>query len=130
MFDRYMIVENTLRNVSAGGETYAQMGIRFPHHCGIWVSIIEQLELELDGQPVPADRMSLEIHGNRYRVIELELEQKDRWNFGEIGILWISIQEPLKPGVHEIRLKMGLRVSFLEWLLTGSDEKQMVLMEA
>ncbi len=127
MFDRYMLVEDSLTRGTENGREFIQVGIRYPHHCGIWVSIIEKLELWIDGEPVPGEDMTLVLHGNEYPVTRLGEEEEDRWNFGEIGWLRIWTEKLPEAGAHELTLEIGLRVSFLAWLLTGSDTKQMLL---
>lgn len=128
MFDRYMLVEDTLTDLPecAGGPGF-QVGIRFPHHCGIWLSMVEEISLTLDGRAIMNGSMSLRLHGNTYRVDRLQAEKEDRWNFAEVGTLSVRMDTPLLPGIHTLSLSMGLRVSFLAWLLTGSDTKQMAL---
>lgn len=125
MFDRYMLVENTLAPLPEG--VGFQLGIRFPHHCGIWLSIVEELTLAVDGEAIPPQAMTLTLHGNTYRVDSLQQEGEDRWNFAEIGTLAVHTGTPLTPGTHTLTLRMGLRVSFLAWLLAGEDTKQMTL---
>lgn len=127
MFDQYMLVENTLTNRFENGKSFIQVGIRFPHHCGIWVSIIEKIELSIDGRNMPEDDMYLILHDNEYKVTELEAEYEDRWNFSEIALLRIMNQTLSGEGFHDLELMIGLRVSFLDWLLTGSNKKRMKL---
>lgn len=127
MFDRYMLVEGTLKALKDPDATGFSVGIRFPHHCGIWLSIVEQILLTVDGEAVSVDRLTLSLNDKKYRVGSLQEEREDRWAFGEIATLTVHTDEPLPPGEHTLSAEIALRVSFLAWPLTGKDTKRMAL---
>ncbi len=128
MFDRYMLVEGSLENWSENGKTAGfQLDVHYPHHCGIWLSIIERIDLCVDGRALPKERMQLLLDGNAYPVQTLTEQTEGRWYFGQPGTLRVSLPGGLTPGTHEVRVMMALRVSFLDWLLTGEDTKQMLV---
>lgn len=128
MFDRYMLEEESLRSLEKDGRvTGFQVDVHYPHHCGIWLSIIEEMRLTVDGILVPAESLSLELDGKTYAVSRLGEEAEGRWYFGQKGTLKADYPGGLAEGTHEIRFRMGLRVSFLNWLLTGENTKIMHL---
>ena len=126
MFDRYMLVENSLRYAEDNGVVKGYLvDIHYPHHCGIWLSIIEAIHLSVDGNPVDPEKMSLILHGKSYPVLSLTDETTDRWYFGQAGTLFVEDPDGLAQGTHVLTLEMALRVSFLNWFLTGEDTKTM-----
>ena len=126
MFDRYMLVENSLRPWTDQGEVRGiQVDVHYPHHCGIWLSIIEEINLQVDGSDIPAQDLTLVLDGKSYSVPLLTQELNDRWYFGQTGTLQAAIPGGLPDGEHCLSIRMGLRVSFLNWLLTGADTKTM-----
>jgi hypothetical protein len=130
MFDKYIIVPQGFRNIGENGAARGfRLEIRIPHHCGIWLSIIEEFSLQVDGKPVPKESVTLILHGNTYKLAELEHEHEDRWNFGEQGAIEVDMPGGLAGGYHDIAVYLGLRVSFLAWLLEGRDEKRLLLEE-
>lgn len=128
MFDRYMIVEDSLENVYKDSKAIGfTLGVHYPHHCGIWLSIIESIELTVDGQSIDSENIALVLNDKKYPVQTLSQEKEDRWYFGQEGKLEVLTNGGLQPGLHDIVFKMALRVSFLNWPLTGECTKQLVL---
>lgn len=127
MFDRYMLEEGTLRNCSENGiVTGFSVDIHYPHHCGIWLSIVEEISLSVDGSDIPADQLRLKLDGKDHDVSSLSQNTEDRWYFGQAGTLLVSYPNGLDSSCpHELHLKIALRVSFLNWFLTGEDTKTM-----
>lgn len=131
MFDRYMLVDGTLENWAEHGKVMGfQLDAHYPHHCGIWLSIIEEIVLAVDGVQISTENMTLILDGKAYPVAGLTKEKTDRWYFGQAGKLRVSWPGGLEKGTHMLKLRMALRVSFLSWFLTGEDTKSMLLKEA
>lgn len=124
MFDVYMICEQGFRNVVEDGErTGFQFQARLPYYRGIGLSMIEDLAVTVDGQLYPREALRVTLHGNTYALDEMEEEFEDRWEFGEKGIVTVRAPGGLTPGPHKIEMKDTLRISYLPFLLTGTDSK-------
>ena len=73
MFDKYIIVPEGFRNTTADGagpehgDGY-ELGIRLPYYRGLGLSMVEAIDLTVDGTPVPAEALTLTVHGNSYAV--------------------------------------------------------------
>ncbi|MFC4455411.1 C-glycoside deglycosidase beta subunit domain-containing protein [Deinococcus sonorensis] len=119
MFDRYIVVEDTLKNVPDG----VQFGARLPYYRGLGLSMIEAVDVTLDGQSVPPEDVSVTLSGQTYRVPDMEHEPDAVWNFGEVGTVTVRRPAGLPPGEHEVSVRFRLRVSYLPMLLTGQDRK-------
>lgn len=128
MFDRYMLVEGSLRNRTRDGEPDGFLvDVHYPHHCGIWLSIIEEIILTVDGEAIAPEAMQLVLDGVAHPVKTLTENTTDRWYFGQTGTLSVDHPQGLRRGPHEVWIKMALRVSFLSWFLTGENRKQMTI---
>ena len=117
MFDRYMIIEDSLRRTDGGFE----FDIRIPYYRGIALSMIEAFELTVDGEDVPRDAIRFVLRGREFTHDELEQDAETRWDFGEIATL--KVDRALEPGEHTIRQATQLRISYLPAPLRGQDEK-------
>jgi hypothetical protein len=124
MFDRYIIVENSLRR--AGDDGFA-FEIRMPYYRGLGLSMVEDIGVTVDGHRYPRESIRFSVHGNSYTLDELETEYEDRWEFGEPATVTVEALGALAPGEHVVGSEQRLRISYLPWSGGGSDEKRMVL---
>ena len=61
MFDRYMILEDTVRNVRRDGEVVGfEFGARIAYYRGLGLSMVEGLNVTVDGETVR--RRGQELH--------------------------------------------------------------------
>lgn len=128
MFDKYIICEDGFQNVSDGEEiTGFQFKARLPYYRGLDISMVEDLKLMVDSQEISRADIQVTLHGNTYTLDEMETEYVDRWEFGEKGIVTVKKSGGLKPGVHKIELEPHLRISYLPFMLTGQDAKELEL---
>jgi hypothetical protein len=124
MFDKYIICENGFQNISEGGKvTGFQLKARLPYYRGLGISMIEDLNLKVDGNSVPRQDIQVTLHGNTYSLDEMEKEYDDRWEFGEEGLLTVQQPGGLTPGEHQLELSPSLRISYLPFILVGKDTK-------
>ena len=72
MFDKYIIVTEGFRNTTADRQPRSrdgyELGIRLPYYRGLGLSMVEAIDLTVDGTPVPAEALTLTVHGNSYAV--------------------------------------------------------------
>ena len=128
MFDRYMICEQCFQNVVENGSiTGFQFKARLPYYRGLGISMVEDLVVTVDTERFPRESISVTLHGNTYTLDEMEKEYEDRWEFGEEGIVTIQRPGGLAAGLHKIEMEDVLRISYLPFLLTGSDTKVLAL---
>lgn len=128
MFDKYIICEKDLCHVLESGKVGGfQFNARLPYYRGLGISMIEDLIVTVDAERFPRDAIRVTLHGNTYTLDEMEVEYEDRWEFGEEGIVSVLTPGGLKTGLHKIEMEVILRVSYLPFLLTGSDNKVLEL---
>ena len=128
MFDKYMICEHDFQNLlEAGKVTGFQFKARLPYYRGLGLSMIEELAVTVDSVKYPRQVIRVTLHGNTYTLDEMEREYEDRWEFGEEGI--VTVQKPggLSSGLHKMEVEAVMRISYLPFLLTGSDNKVLTL---
>ena len=128
MFDKYIIVPDGFRNTTAdGGVDGYELGIRLPYYRGLGLSMVESIDLTVDGTPVPAAALTLTVHGNSYAVTELSTVFDDRWEMGEIATLRVAKPGGLTAGTHEVSVAQRLRISYMPVPGGGRDSKVLQL---
>jgi hypothetical protein len=130
VFDRYIIVEDSLRNV-ADGNGGAPVGfafeIRMPYYRGLGLSMVEDVGVSVDGHRYPREAISFAVRGTTYSLAEMETEYEDRWEFGEPATVTVAHPGGLAPGEHDVENEQRLRISYLPWLGGGRDRKRLTL---
>lgn len=108
-------------------ETGFQFGARLPYYRGVSLSMVEEIEVTLDGITLPQNTVDITVHGNTYNLSQREIELDDRWEMGEVGILTIKYQEGLAPGEHSIGLKINIRIGYLPFPAIRVAEKKIII---
>jgi hypothetical protein len=124
MFDRYMICEETARNVTEGGQvTGFQFGARIAYYRGLGLSMVEDLGVSVDGKPVPAEQVRFSVGNRTFTLAQMETEYAARWEFGEIATVTVLQPGGLSPGEHRIEFIEDLRIAYMPFPLKGRDAK-------
>lgn len=114
MFDRYIIVENSLRNLTEGADIF---GFAFEARCGYYrrliLSMVEELAVTIDGEAVPRDDVSLIVGGRSYSLEDMRSEYTVAWEFGDPATITVRRPGGLSAGPHELGLAEQLRISYI-----------------
>ena len=135
MFDKYIIVPEGFRNTATDNSAPEisvsgyELGIRLPYYRGLGLSMVESIDLTVDGTPVPAESLTLTVHGNSYAVTDLATVFDDRWEMGEIATLRVAQPGGLAPGSHDVSVAQRLRISYMPVPGGGRDTKTLELAE-
>ena len=105
MYEKYIIVTEETKNIKKDQSIIGfQLGARVPYYRGLGISMIEHIELTVDGNKIPDTDILVEIHGNTYSLKQMETEESDRWEFGEVGLIKVLQNNGLSSGKHVITL--------------------------
>ncbi|MFF0267000.1 DUF6379 domain-containing protein [Kribbella sp. NPDC004536] len=126
MFDRYIVSDEGFRSRD-DGRPGGVVEVRMPYYRGLGLSMVEAVDLTLDGTPIPAERTDFTVHGNTYRFDELPRVLDDRWEMGEPAQLGFLTDEPLAPGEHDVAVSVRLRISYMPVPGGGRDHKRLTL---
>jgi hypothetical protein len=126
MFDRYIVCEEGFRTLD-DGRTGGVVEVRMPYYRGLALSMVEAVDLVVDGRPVPAARTTFTVHGNTYRFDQLPRTTDDRWEMGERAQLAFETDEPLAAGEHDVAVAVRLRISYMPVPGGGRDAKRLTL---
>lgn len=123
MFEKYMIVEDNLKN----NENSFEIGARLPYYRGVSLSMLEEIEVSLDGETLPQDAVNITVHGNTYDFQQRENEVNDRWEMGEVATLSIQKEGGLPKGEHKLGLKINIRIGYLPFPAIRFAEKNIAI---
>ena len=114
MNEKYMICEDGFENVVENGQiTGFRLLTRIPYYRGIPLSLIDDIELWVDGEQMPRASLRFStLSGYTFSLDEMETVTKYRWEYGEKARLSVIRPGGLTPGQHKVELKVALRISY------------------
>ncbi|WP_225206079.1 C-glycoside deglycosidase beta subunit domain-containing protein [Novosphingobium huizhouense] len=128
MFDRYLIDSDSLHNT---GPVQAPTGFAFTarlgYYRGLGLSMVEELEVSIDGEPLPRSAVRFDEGKGALTLDEMETCYDRRWGFGAPAT--ISVEHPggFPAGEHKLSLRQRLRVSYMPFPSFNFDEKTVTL---
>ncbi|TWB52994.1 C-glycoside deglycosidase beta subunit domain-containing protein [Nitrospirillum viridazoti] len=126
MFDKYMICEEGFGNVVEDGQVVGFTFLaRLPYYRGIGLSMVEDIGVVIDGEPVSRQDVRFTVRGRTWTLDEMEREYTERWNFGEKAAVTVRRPNGLAPGRHRLQLSERIRVSYLPFVPTTRDAKEL-----
>lgn len=124
MYEQYIIVESETKNIIEDEKVIGyKIAARVPYYRGLGLSMIEDIQLKVDGHAVAPEQLQIELHGNTYTLATMETEADDRWEFGEVGFIKVMQAGGLTPGEHQIDLLFNLRISYMPVNAVRKDTK-------
>jgi hypothetical protein len=128
MFDRYMICEETVRNVRDGQAVAGfEFGARLPYYRGLGLSMVEEVAVTVDGKPVPRADVRVTVGGHTYALEQFAGEFEARWEMGEVATVRVAGPGGLPAGTHKLELMIQMRVSYLPFPSQGRDSKSITI---
>lgn len=124
MFDKYLIVEDSLRNYGTDGEVEGfEFEARLGYYRGIGLSMVEELSVAVDGEPAARDAVCFVYDGEEFTHDALETAYDRRWPFGKKATIRVIRPGGLAVGEHKLEFAHRLRVSYLPFPSISSDVK-------
>lgn len=123
MMDNKMIVEDSLESSDKGFAFYG----RLPYYRGLGLSMVEDIQIAVDGEAVPREAVRFHVRGKTYTLDQMETVYDDRWNFGEKAKIIAMKPGGLPAGEHTIEFAVRMRVSYLPFVPTSKDTKTLAL---
>ncbi len=123
MMDNKMIIEGSLESTDLG---FSFLG-RLPYYRGLGLSMVEDIQITVDGDIVPREDVRFHVRGKTYTLDEMETVYDDRWNFGEKAKIIAMKPGGLPAGEHTISFAVRTRISYLPFVPTTKDTKVLAL---
>ena len=124
MFDRYLIVDGTLRNVGpASAPTGFAFDARLGYYRGLGLSMVEALDVTVDGEAMARQAIRFDEGLGPLTLDEMESAYDRRWGFGAPATILVERTGGLAPGAHTVALVQRLRVSYMPSPSINTDTK-------
>jgi hypothetical protein len=114
MFEKYTLVTRGFQNVVENGQVLGfQIKIRIPYYRGIYLALINSLEITVDGQKFSPSQLRFSIAGRTFTMDEMAREENARWPFGEPATVTVLKPEGLALGLHEVTLEQAIKPAYM-----------------
>lgn len=125
MFDNYVLSDDGFKNVEKDGDIIGyELRTRITYYRGIPLSMIEDIQLKVDSEEVPREKIRFSPDGETYFTLdEMWTVTTYKWEYGQEGIIFVEQQGGLPKGKHNISLTQGVRVSYIPVPFFGSKTK-------
>lgn len=130
MFDGYVFTEDSLANVEIDGEVIGyEMRTRIPYYRGIPLSMVHDVTVTVDGEPVPREdiRFSADQGGHWFTLAEMETVTFFRWEYGDEAIVRVLSPGGLSTGEHEVELSVACRIAYIPVPFTGVMSRRVTI---
>ncbi len=109
-----IIREGTLRNYYVNGKIAGYgFDIRLGYYRGHFLSVIDDLGVETDGEKVNSDNITFCINNKEFHTFELKYQFSEFWNILTPATIKIRKAGGLSPGEHDINLTLMLRSPYM-----------------
>ncbi len=131
--------DGTLKNYYELGEPAGyQVDVRLAYYRGQYLSVIDELALEVDGEKVEEQDLRLCLNGKEFAPWELKEAYREFWGIKTPGVIKVRKPGGLTSGEHQVKLTLMFRCPYLPvpgadhgyTPVDSCDEKTMVLFEA
>jgi hypothetical protein len=123
MYEKYMILPEMAKSTENGFE----FGARLPYYRGVSLSMVEEIEVTIDGEILPKSAVEISINGRNYTLEQRENEVDDRWEMGEVALLKVTKAGGLPKGEHTLGLKINLRIGYMPFPSIRVSEKKIII---
>lgn len=114
MLDRQLIQTRGFKNRRAGDVVSGfQLRLRMPSYRGMWVNLIDGVDVTVDQHTWTADQTRWEFDGHEYSLEELRRSSGVRWQLEEAATVVVPAPGGLDAGVHEVEIALRLRMSYI-----------------
>ena len=130
MFDNYVLSEGTIKNeVDKDGKVNGfSMKTRVNYYRGIPLSMVHDLEVELDGEKVDRAAVKLTMDGIDYFTAdELETVTAYKWEFGDEATVFVEKEGGLSKGTHAVKLSQTIRTEYIPVPFIGHRTEQVTV---
>ncbi len=125
-YNKILICKDDIENVSVGDVVLGyQFKIKYPSYRGAFLSCIEALSFEVDGEPIPPEKVTFHVNGKDFLLSELAECFKEYWYVRDPATIFVRTSGGIAPGEHSVRVYMRHRVPYTgyfgQYLTLDSD---------
>ena len=111
---QYNILQRGFKNTPGEGRPSGfQLLVKTAYYRGVALSLIEGVEVTVDGERFDRSNIRFETGGRTYTLDKLEKVSNRHWGWLEPATVYVAKPGGLKPGVHEVQVVVNLRISYM-----------------
>lgn len=112
-FEKYAIVTRGFRNTYENGRIVGfQLNIRTMLYRGVPLSILEGVDVTVDGETFGGDKVRYSLGKRIYTTVEAARAGDVVWPFGDPLTLIVTKAGGLTPGIHDVQVIQKARISY------------------
>lgn len=108
----YSIIQTRGFTNTADGEGFT-VTLRMPNYRGAWGSLIDGIDVTVDGETFPREGNRLTIQGRTFTLEELRRSEGVHWLLEEPGVVTVPKAGGLAAGVHTVAVTVYLRSPYI-----------------
>ncbi len=110
MFDNYVFIKDSCRNVEADGKIIGfEIQTLITYYRGIPLSMVYGVEVGVDSIPVPRDMIRISLDREEWFTLsEAETVSAYKWEYGEPLYVRVLAEGGLRKGEHDVRLGISV----------------------
>lgn len=113
MLDRDIIQNRGFANLVEGGAVSGfALRLRNPNYRGLSASLVDGVDVTVDGRTWTNDQTLVELQGRRFRLAELRGSTGARWHLDEAATVVVLHPGGLAAGVHQVAVDVHLRAPY------------------
>ena len=112
---RYYLPFQGFKNVANenGDITGFQLHLRSGYYRGVYMNLLENFEVTVDGERFDRERITFSVQGATYSIDELADQTDKRWQWADTATLTVSKPGGLEPGMHIVEVIEEVRISYM-----------------
>ncbi|OOM74085.1 hypothetical protein CLPUN_41460 [Clostridium puniceum] len=123
MFAKHMYNPEGFKNTIVNDEIIGfQFDMRIQYYRGVTLSIIRNIEVEVDGEIYSREDIRFTVNGETFTLEEMRTVIDNRWLFGQFATVTVLKQGGLKSGEHHIKCTQTIAPSYMPMILVHPGE--------
>jgi hypothetical protein len=91
------------------------VSVQLPWYRSLWLSAVDDVEVTVNGTPVPKDRIRFELNGTSYRVEELPEQSETLWFVADRPDVVAHLDEVPAPGeAITVEVVLTMRLLYMQ----------------
>ena len=126
MYDQHILTERGCRSIWEHGKKVGYcLNITINYYRGLPLCCVDQISLEVDGQPVDPSTMLLQHRGREYpypAILKDDFPTDFYWTFGDDLRVVVLQEGGIAQGRHHIKLTLGTRRSYTPTMVSVCEK--------
>jgi len=113
MLEKHMVSNREFCNVTESGAIAGfQLKVRIPYYRGVFLSMLEDFRVTVDGELFPPDKLKFLLGDRAYTLNDLKTASETHWDFGQLATLIAQKPGGLATGLHTVEVGVLVRTSY------------------